>query len=110
MRKTVKNCSKVAILLTALTVSGCGAGHGNAGIAGFASVKEGLHVNNGVHGKKRGEACIKNILGLFSFGDASIEEAKRNGNITNVATVDRKLFGWNYYLSYAKVCTVVEGN
>jgi len=39
-------------------------------------------------GPKRGRAESVSIIGLFSFGDASIAEAARNGNITTVKHAD----------------------
>lgn len=39
-------------------------------------------------GSKVGRATATSILGLISTGDAGIEAAKRNGNITRVAHVD----------------------
>ncbi|MDO8266442.1 MAG: TRL-like family protein [Moraxellaceae bacterium] len=56
---------------------------------------------------KRGEACINNILGLFAMGDASIDTAKKNGNITRVVSVDH--ISTRVVAYYARFCTVVKG-
>ena len=57
-------------------------------------------------GTKIGRACAKNYFGIYTEGDMSVASAKRNGNITKVATVDKDVKG---YLVYAEVCTVVTG-
>ncbi|MBI3777197.1 MAG: hypothetical protein HY273_16920 [Gammaproteobacteria bacterium] len=57
---------------------------------------------------KRGEACLTNILGLVATGDASIDAAKKAGNITRIASVEStqaKVLGY-----YARFCTVVIGD
>jgi len=56
---------------------------------------------------REGEACAHSYLGLISVGDASIEQARRNGGITSVASVDEKLT--NYFVFYQEYCTVVRG-
>jgi hypothetical protein len=62
--------------------------------------------NQGV-GSKRGEAMVKNYLGLIATGDGSIEEAMKNGEINQVYTVDHKLL--NILGIYAEWTTVVTG-
>ncbi len=57
-------------------------------------------------GTKIGRACAKNYFGIWTEGDMSVASAKRNGNITKVATVDKDVKG---YLLFAEVCTVVTG-
>lgn len=79
-------------------------------------------VSSGVYGKvggpitatsqagpatKTGRACAKSILGIVANGDASIEAAKRAGNITNVVSVDFE--SENILLVYATFCTIVRG-
>ncbi|MFC1659745.1 TRL domain-containing protein [Pseudomonadota bacterium] len=72
--------------------------------------KEGFSSNNGHKEMKRGEACTQNILGVASFGDASMQRAMRDGRIQEVSRASRDFFAFNlYYLKYAKVCTVVYG-
>ncbi|MCC2637135.1 MAG: Protein trl tRNA-associated locus protein [Moraxellaceae bacterium] len=56
---------------------------------------------------KRGEACMQNILGIVAVGDASIDTAKRNGGITQVASVEQHPTRVLTY--YARFCTVVRG-
>ena len=68
-------------------------------------------VDNSVTVTKRGTACVTNVLGLAAFGDSSIETAKKEGDIKNVAYVDRTYDGFMIYLPlFQKGCTVVKGN
>ncbi|MCS7013548.1 MAG: TRL domain-containing protein [Chloroherpetonaceae bacterium] len=39
-------------------------------------------------GQKVGKASSSIILGLFAFGDSSIQAAAKNGGITKISTVD----------------------
>lgn len=56
-------------------------------------------------GGKRGEACASNILGIVAIGDNSIETAKKNGGIKQVASVDYNSF--SVLGLYYKKCTYV---
>ena len=56
---------------------------------------------------KKGTSCVHNVLGLFAVGDASIEEAKKQGNIKVVSSVDRDAF--RIFVFYGKSCTIVKG-
>ena len=58
-------------------------------------------------GSKMGQACAMAILGLVAWGDASVVTAAKNGGISKVATVDKKLF--NILGVYSTHCTVVSG-
>jgi hypothetical protein len=58
---------------------------------------------------KRGEACGFNILGLVAFGDLTLEKAKKDGNISEVSSVD-VTFSGVLYPPLLQKCTVVEGN
>ena len=69
---------------------------------------EGDLVTANIAGRKRGEACTQNILGLFTFGDGSLSAAMKNGGVTAVSSADR------HYHSvmgvWGKVCLIVTGN
>lgn len=55
-----------------------------------------------------GEACTSAVLGLFAFGDSSIEAAKKSAGITKVASVELRtaaIFAWLFH----QHCTVVTG-
>jgi hypothetical protein len=56
---------------------------------------------------KRGQACVSSVLGAIATGDASIEEAKRAGGITQIAFVDHEQF--SILGIYATSCTIVHG-
>lgn len=82
----------------------------------FAPVSSGLYgkvggpitaTSEGAPPTKTGRACAKSILGIIANGDASIEAAKRAGNITKVTSVDFE--SENYFVFYATFCTVVHG-
>ncbi len=62
---------------------------------------------DGKIGPKIGRACVESYLGLFALGDSSLYEAKKQGNLKSVYTIDfesRSIFGL-----YAELCTVVTG-
>jgi len=56
---------------------------------------------------KTGESCAQNILGIYSFGDLTVETAKRNGRISKISSISQTKN--NMFLAN-KVCTVVKGN
>ncbi len=64
-------------------------------------------VNNDIKITKKGEACSYNILGLFAFGDSSVETARRMGEIKKVAFADTNYF--NILGIYQKGCTIAKG-
>ena len=57
---------------------------------------------------KQGKACAANYLGLIAIGDATIQSAKANGGITNVASVDDEAF--SVLSLFSTFCTVVRGS
>jgi hypothetical protein len=57
--------------------------------------------------KKMGMACGFNLLGIFATGDISIENAKRDGGIRRVASVDKDVF--SILGLFSKVCIRVTG-
>lgn len=56
---------------------------------------------------KTGEACSTGYLGVVAMGDASLAAAKKAGGITDVHTVDFRVF--NILGVYVQGCTVVHG-
>lgn len=100
---------KIIFVASAIaTLSGCAAVSspvGNGLI--FTSIQGPVTATTAAAGSKKGSACASNILGLFATGNASIQAAKSNGNITTVATVDHTSTG---ILSlFGTYCTVVTG-
>lgn len=60
-----------------------------------------------VETQKTGRACATSILGIVGTGDASIQEAARNGGISKISFVDtenKMILG-----IWAESCTVVYG-
>ncbi len=94
-----------AVLSASCASTGFTSGTGNGSL--FISVTEPVSNSAASTGLKKGEACSVNILGLISIGDASIVAARSNGNITKVATVDKKYF--NVLLLFGQFCSVVTG-
>ncbi len=59
-------------------------------------------------GEIKGEACSRNILFIIPLSNnESIYEAAKNGEISEISTVDRETF---VSLIYNSFCTVVHGN
>ncbi len=74
----------------------------------YTDVTEGVFANGSVRENRSGEVCSKNILGIVSTGDTSIDLAKKQARINNVASIDRTYEG--VLGIYAKSCTIVKGN
>ncbi|TGK18981.1 TRL-like family protein [Leptospira fluminis] len=60
--------------------------------------------------KLSGSGCSYSILGLVSFGDSSIENAKEQGKISRVAGVEYEQFGVFGGWIFHRFCTVVSGS
>ncbi|TGK31548.1 TRL-like family protein [Leptospira gomenensis] len=57
---------------------------------------------------ERGQACSRSILGLFAFGNSSINAARIQGNINKIAHVEYEhtaVLAWFYH----SFCTIVTG-
>lgn len=105
-----------ATALTLLFLSGCGGALGHAppvgaiysGAAGVSPFTQ-AHVTDGERpGPKRGEACASGVLAVASWGDMSLEAAKKAGGITSVDTMDYKtmdILG----VVYQRHCTIITG-
>ena len=89
----------------AMMLAACATPPTEAGVSLFAQTTQPLMVT-GNTGTKVGRACATNVLGLLVSGDMSIEAAKKNGRITQVASVDKEV---KSYAIYAEVCTIVTG-
>jgi hypothetical protein len=102
LMKTVGLCAAVALL------SGCAA-FVHTPVRGliFTAVEGPINATASQANTKRGEACAFSVLGLVAWGDASINEAKNNGQIRELSTVDHESF--NILGVYAHFCTVVRG-
>ncbi len=72
----------------------------------YTGMKAGSFENSDIQPAKEGQACAQSVLGIITWGDASIEAAKKDGSIKKVASVDHESFA---VLVYGKYCTVVKG-
>ncbi|MBO7191220.1 MAG: TRL-like family protein [Elusimicrobiaceae bacterium] len=95
----------ILLAVSTLMLGACATPATEAGMALFAQTTQPLMVT-GNTGTKVGRACATNVLGLLVSGDMSVEAAKKNGRITQVASIDKEIKG---YAVYAEVCTVVTG-
>jgi hypothetical protein len=102
MRKLIGLCAAVAFL------SGCAA-FVHTPVRGliFTAVEGPINATASQANTKRGSACAWSLLGLVALGDASINEAKSNGQIREVSSVDHESF--NILGVFATFCTVVRG-
>ena len=67
-----------------------------------------VDLNSTSPGSKSGSASTQNILGLVSWGDASVEAAAADGGIGTVNHADYQFF--NILGIYSKFTTVVHGD
>ncbi len=72
----------------------------------YTGMKAGSFENSDVKAAKEGTACAQSVLGIVTWGDASIEAAKKEGGIKKVASVDHESFA---VLVYGKYCTIIKG-
>ncbi|HWO41501.1 MAG TPA: TRL-like family protein [Candidatus Eisenbacteria bacterium] len=56
---------------------------------------------------RTGRSCAESYLGWVALGDASIDAAKRAGQIQEVSSVDHESF--SVLGIYARFCTIVRG-
>jgi hypothetical protein len=94
--------------IAAVTLGGCAVVASPTSGTLFTAVKGPVTSGTAVEASRSGQSCAINVLGIVAVGDASIDAAKSNGGIKNVASVDTDsmavlgLFG--------RFCTVVKGN
>lgn len=101
--------SKIAFVPLALCLvfgAGCIQSPTGPGLI-YMNVKGPLGPALGTSAPLRGKACANVVFHLFAWGDASIESAKRDGQITNVTTVDHESFN---FIGFGSFCTVVHGS
>lgn len=94
------------VLSVVFLLGACATPSTEVGIALFSDTVQPLMVTNNAGANKVGRACGKNYLGLFIQGDMSVEAAKKDGKITQVASIDKEI---KSYAIYSEVCTVVRG-
>lgn len=98
-----------SIIVASVVLSGCALSPTPVGTALlFSDVKGPFAVDDSnAQSVKTGKACATNTLGLVATGDASIEAAKRAGDITKVSNVNTDQF--SVLGLFNKFCTVVVG-
>lgn len=105
--KKVLGATALAGALFALT--GCGVGAiGSGGPNGVVFTDTTVPLSGNAAGStKQGTAVCTGILAVAAFGDCSVEAAARNGGITQVQSVDAKIF--NILGLYTTYTTIVKG-
>lgn len=95
----------------AVILLGCGVGYPTGSLYTGIQVPHGVNRNEtsgaGKSGDKAGEACATGILNAVAFGDASMDAAKKAGQITEVHSVE--FHGTNILGIYMQGCTEVHG-
>lgn len=103
-----KSLQTITVAAAVVTASGCAAVASPVGQGAlFTSVQGPVTATPNSAVSKVGESCASNVLGLFATGDASIEQARRNGGINEVSTIDHH--STSVLFIYSKFCTVVRG-
>lgn len=104
----MKKINILAAMGFVVMMSGCAAGRApvNNGLI-FTSLSGSESISANQLGTKSGEGCATNILGMFAFGDASINNAARKAGITKASHVDYNTHGFLGLFSTS--CTVVYG-
>ncbi len=88
-----------AILLSLLVVTGC------TTVRETAGQYERLPLKVTKTPEKVGKSC--STYSMFTDNDLSVETARRNGNITEIVSIERETTtGFFFY----KACTIVRGN
>ncbi len=99
---------KTLTILSILFLASCGYTANKSGPGVFITdTKDPVFFDNSVKPLRSGSACSTRVLTLVAVGDASIQTAKNNANITKVASADTEFF--NILGVYGKACTVVRG-
>ena len=100
---------KFIAIASVLLITSCAYPLSSTGPGGlFTATKEGVSANNNQSATRSGTACGYNVLGVAAFGDSSVDQAKMNGGIKNIATMDREYF--SVLGIFAKSCLIVKGN
>jgi len=101
--RTLAFCSAVAFAATGCAFVASPVGNG----VFYTDVKGPIEAEAATGATKQGRACAANYVGAVALGDASIQEAKRHGGITNVSVVDHE--SWSVFGVYSRFCTLVVG-
>jgi len=109
--KLIKQSSCMLFIGFLLLVNGCAGmvfgGHKVIGGMFYADTAANEDVTANPVGSKTGEACAKSIMGWVTTGNASVQEAAKNGGIKKITAVDNKFS--NILGVIATYCVVVVG-
>jgi len=83
--------------VTGIVTSTTHSGLGSAGV-----------VDNAVPITKEGRSKCISVLGIYAYGDCSVEAAKANGGIKNVQSVSHETSGIAFF--YHRYSTIVKGD
>ncbi len=98
------------LLVMFLGLAGCASTGWNSktGYGLYISTVEPVTVTSSTKGTRAGSSCSHNILGIAAVGNASIDQAKKNAQVSSVTHVDQ--YYDNIFGLYGRVCTAVYGN
>lgn len=100
--------NKIFVIALLAVITSCAANNNKSGPGIlFTSTKDPVFFDNSVKPIKTGESCSVRALALVATGDASINAAKNEGNITKVASADTEYL--NILGIFGRACTVVKG-
>lgn len=97
----------LALAVSPAMLGGCANLSSRTGVAAIAVQTEAGMATEGTAAHKRGQACSHNVLGIVTYGDSSIQRAKTDAGITDVASVDYEYL--KVLVFYGRVCTIVHG-
>ena len=108
--------TSLLILASTFSLAGCAGQLGYMPpVGGFYAGAKGIAPNTKVEledaarpGPKTGQACAQGVLGVASWGDMSLDGAKKAGGITRVDTLDYKTMDIIGFV-YQKHCTIITG-
>lgn len=91
-KQKMKNMKNLKMLLCVAIVTLAMTSCGTVGVVGsiYTGETQPADVTSNVLGTKVGTAKCFSVLGLVAVGDAGINAAAKNGNITKISHVDRK--------------------
>ncbi len=98
---------KLFLIVITSTLISCAHPKSELGMAIIFDTVEPIAISSNKKANKVGKACGKNVLGIVTMGDISIDTARKNGNISYISSVDKSVKG---HILVADVCTIVRGN
>ncbi|PJZ83486.1 TRL-like family protein [Leptospira harrisiae] len=106
MNRTFRFTFLIVILFTLFFENCASPGFGPRGFL-FTKTKIGIF-GTGEISKRRATSCVHSVLGLVSFGDASLEFLKSRSKIQNVTETNWTTFA--LLGIYANLCVEISGN